>query len=437
MEEQEDRKIFMAKGDSRLSEIEEYNKKLLNNPESLVFVPLAEAYRKSGMQDEAIETCLKGLQLHPAYMSARMVLGRAYMEKAMFEEAAAEFRKMASSDTNNIMAHTLLGQLYMQQEQFANAIEAYQKVLSLNPEDDNVQQKLNQALELARQDNSRPRKDAGAQTRPEPEASNKKEDISKAEELSKQGDIENALKIYRLILEADPENMVVRQRLKDIEIRKAQVVTRQIKAESIAPEPSAFYRDRDNDKITSDDILSVMKEAGIPEKPKGAPKAAPKAAPPPAAKPVLKASPPAVSPAAVKRESGQAAAPKPEGVKKAPPGPGGGDKILNALKKLVQTEGVLGGMLMDSQANVLASLLKTKIDQKEVAKIVFLIFKNTEKSVNAINYGKDIRQILITGEKGQIVFNKVKDRILLMLADNNINIGKMRLAINEIVKEIR
>ena len=423
----------MAKGDSRLLEIEEYNKKLLNNPESLVFVPLAEAYRKSGMLDEAIETCLKGLQLHPAYMSARMVLGRAYMEKVMFDEAAVEFRKVASSDINNIMAHTLLGQLYMQQEKFANAIEAYQKVLSLNPEDDNVQQKLNQALELARQDNSRSRKDVGAQTRPEPRASKKKEDISKAEELSKQGDIENALKIYRLILEADPENMVVRQRLKDLEIRKAQAITSQIKAEAIAPEPSAFYRDRDNDKITSDDILSVMKEARIAEKLKGAPKAAP----PLAAKPVLKASPPAVPPAAVKRGPGQAAAPKPEGVKKEPPVLGGGDKILNALKKLVQTEGVLGSMLMDSQANVMASVLKTKIDQKEVAKIVFLIFKNTEKSVNAINYGKDIRQILITGEKGQIIFNKVKDRILLMLADNNINIGKMRLAINDIVKEIR
>ncbi len=416
----------MAKDDSRFLEIEEYNKKLTNNPESLVFVPLAEAYRKSGMLDEAIETCLKGLRLHPTYMSARMVLGRAYMEKVMPEEAATEFRKVAAADTNNIMAHTLLGQLYMQQEKFANAIEAYQKVLSLNPEDSNVQQKLNQALELARQDVS-----AGKQQ--EQKTFKKKQDISKAEELSKQGDIENAIKIYRLILEADPANMVVRQRLKDLEIRKVQAVTRRKKAEPQVPEPTFFYRDRDNDKITSDDILSVMREAKISEKPK----AAPKGAPPPEDKPVPKASAPAVSPAILKSGRDQAAEQKPEEVKLKPPASDGAEKISSALKKLMQTEGVLGSMLMDSQANVLASVLKTKIDQKEVAKIVSLIFKNTEKSVQAIDYGKEIRQILIAGQKGQIIFNKMNDRILLMLADNNINIGKMRLAINDIVKSLQ
>ncbi len=423
----------MANDDSRLSEIEEYNKKLTNNPESLVFVPLAEAYRKRGRLDEAIETCLKGLRLHPTYMSARMVLGRAYMEKAMSEKAVVEFCKVASADTNNIMAHTLLGQLYMQQEKYANAIEAYQKVLSLNPEDGNVQQKLNQVLELARRDNSRSQKDVSAETEQEFKAPNKKQDISKAEELSKQGDIENAIRIYRLILEADPGNMVVRQRLKDLEIKKVQVITSQKVAEQRIPNTTSFYRDRDNDKITSDDILSVMREVNLSEKSK----ATPKGASPAEEKPVLKAEPPAVSPAVLKRGPG-APQKKPEGAKREAPAQGGeDDKILRALKKLMQTEGVLGSMLMDSQANVMASVLKTKIDQKEIAKRVFLIFENMEKSVQAVDYGKEIRQILIAGQKGQIVFNKMKNRILLMLADNNINIGKMRLAINEVVKALR
>ena len=423
----------MANDDSRLSEIEEYNKKLTNNPESLVFVPLAEAYRKRGRLDEAIETCLKGLRLHPTYMSARMVLGRAYMEKAMSEKAVVEFCKVASADTNNIMAHTLLGQLYMQQEKYANAIEAYQKVLSLNPEDGNVQQKLNQVLELARRDNSRSQKDVSAETEQEFKAPNKKQDISKAEELSKQGDIENAIRIYRLILEADPGNMVVRQRLKDLEIKKVQVITSQKVAEQRIPNTTSFYRDRDNDKITSDDILSVMREVNLSEKSK----ATPKGASPAEEKPVLKAEPPAVSPAVLKRGPG-APQKKPEGAKREASAQGGeDDKILRALKKLMQTEGVLGSMLMDSQANVMASVLKTKIDQKEIAKRVFLIFENMEKSVQAVDYGKEIRQILIAGQKGQIVFNKMKNRILLMLADNNINIGKMRLAINEVVKALR
>ena len=71
--------------DAGKAEIEDLKKKLSQNPDSLIFVPLADAYRKAGMLDEAIEVCKTGLEKHPMYTSARVVLGRIYNEKNMLK----------------------------------------------------------------------------------------------------------------------------------------------------------------------------------------------------------------------------------------------------------------------------------------------------------------------------------------------------------------
>lgn len=389
----------MAKDDSGFAEIEEYSKKLNSNPESLVFVPLAEAYRKSGMLDEAIETCLKGLQIHPSYMSARMVLGRAYMEKKMYEEAATEFKKVASADVNNIMAHSLLGQNYLLQAKYADAIKEFQKVLALNPDDGNAQQMLAKALELAKSSAPKPEAPAaGAKSAADAER-DKKQNLTRAEELSRQGDIDNAVKLYQLILEADPENLVVRQRLKDLEVKKAKASTERKPPERSRAETGGTSRD--NDKITSDDILSVMKDT-VPRTP------APAAPPPAAAKSA-----------------------------KADAGPGAGGDSVPALAKLQQTEGIMGTLLMDLQGTVISSALQTKTEVKELVSTVSLIFVKTEKSVQVMNYGQQVNQILITGEHGQIIFSKIGSKILVVLANDNINLGKMRLAMSEVVKALR
>ena len=42
--------------------LEKYLKEYQENPRSRVFAPLAEAYRKSGLIDEAIDICREGLE---------------------------------------------------------------------------------------------------------------------------------------------------------------------------------------------------------------------------------------------------------------------------------------------------------------------------------------------------------------------------------------
>ena len=138
----------MAK-DPTTSEITELKKNLEENPDSLVFAPLADAYRKQGDLEEAFNICKKGLEKHPNYTSARVVLGRIYQEQEKIEQAAAEFKKVLETDSENLMAHSLLGTIYVLQGDHQAAIEEYQKILTLNPDDEETQMALKQAIEKA------------------------------------------------------------------------------------------------------------------------------------------------------------------------------------------------------------------------------------------------------------------------------------------------
>jgi tetratricopeptide (TPR) repeat protein len=120
------------------AEIKELTKKLAQKPDSLVFAPLADAHRRLGQYEEAIRICHEGLEKNPAYMTARVILGRALMDTDALDEAATEFKKIEAADPQNIMAHSMTGQIAMRQEQYPVAIEDKGQLLiaySVNKED--------------------------------------------------------------------------------------------------------------------------------------------------------------------------------------------------------------------------------------------------------------------------------------------------------------
>jgi len=62
------------------SEIEKLERRWLENPKGRNFAPLADAYRKAGEIDRAIDLCKSGLELHPDYVSAHIVYGRCLID---------------------------------------------------------------------------------------------------------------------------------------------------------------------------------------------------------------------------------------------------------------------------------------------------------------------------------------------------------------------
>jgi tetratricopeptide (TPR) repeat protein len=119
-----------------LKEIEKLREKVDKDPNSKLFVPLAEEYRKEGMLEEAVDVLLKGIESQPAYMSARVSLGRIYLEKSMPQEARAEFENVLSAIPDNLYAQKKLAEIYRDIGEKDLAIQSYRAVLKLNAMDE-------------------------------------------------------------------------------------------------------------------------------------------------------------------------------------------------------------------------------------------------------------------------------------------------------------
>jgi tetratricopeptide (TPR) repeat protein len=123
-------------------EIERLKEKVDKDPNSKLFVPLAEEYKKAGMLDEAIGALMKGLERLPSYMSARVSLGKIYLEKGLLSEAGAEFEKVVNAIPDNLYAHKKLAEIYRALSEREKAVEEFRKVLKLNPTDEDAAQSL-------------------------------------------------------------------------------------------------------------------------------------------------------------------------------------------------------------------------------------------------------------------------------------------------------
>ena len=128
-----------------MSRIEELEKRLQADPNSRMFVQLAEEYRKAGLLENAVEICEEGLKKHPQYPSARVALGRALLESESFVRAAEEFESVLAQVPDNILANKFLGETYHRLGRLDEAIQKYQTAQTLAPEDTELEGKIQAA----------------------------------------------------------------------------------------------------------------------------------------------------------------------------------------------------------------------------------------------------------------------------------------------------
>ena len=85
------------------SEIEKLEQRWAENPKGRNFAPLADAYRKAGELDRAIELCKAGLERHPDYVSAHIVYGRCFLDLKNDTTASQVFRKVLELDPEDVL----------------------------------------------------------------------------------------------------------------------------------------------------------------------------------------------------------------------------------------------------------------------------------------------------------------------------------------------
>ncbi|HYU37471.1 MAG TPA: tetratricopeptide repeat protein [Gemmatimonadales bacterium] len=115
------------------SEIEKLEKRWAENPKGRNFAPLADAYRKAGELDRALELCTAGLERHPDYVSAHIVFGRCLIDQKNDAGAAAVFRKVLALDPENVLALKILADIAERGSRYDEAAEWLGRLLSADP----------------------------------------------------------------------------------------------------------------------------------------------------------------------------------------------------------------------------------------------------------------------------------------------------------------
>ncbi len=113
-----------------------YLQRYQDDPTSRVFAPLAEAYRKAGLVEEAIEIAKEGLKIHPRFSGGRVALARALFDKKLYEEVLEELTPIMPDIPDNLVAQRLVAESSLMVGRVADALNAYKMLLYFSPQDE-------------------------------------------------------------------------------------------------------------------------------------------------------------------------------------------------------------------------------------------------------------------------------------------------------------
>ena len=124
------------------SRLEDLRRRVQQDPSSIAFAQLAEEYRRAGMLQEAVDVCRAGLLVHPAYLSARVTLGRALIELQHYEEAQHELEQVLRVAPENLAAVRGLADVLRRQGALDDALVQYRAALALARHDPDLEQTI-------------------------------------------------------------------------------------------------------------------------------------------------------------------------------------------------------------------------------------------------------------------------------------------------------
>ncbi len=129
------------------SEIEKLEQRYEENPKQW-FAALADAHRKAGKLDLALEYVRGGLEMRPDYASAHIVLGRCLLDKRDDVAAAEAFERVLQLDAENIIALRSLSEIAERCSDLAAARGWLARLLEVDPMNDEAQAMLDRLTAL-------------------------------------------------------------------------------------------------------------------------------------------------------------------------------------------------------------------------------------------------------------------------------------------------
>ena len=134
-----------------LSEIEKLERRYAENPHGLTFAPLAEIHRKNGDVQRALDLLKPGLQNHPDYIPASIVLGRCHLDLGDLPAAETAFTHVLALDGENVIALKALADITERLFRFDEAERWLRTLLAIDRSNDEARDQLGRVETARRQ----------------------------------------------------------------------------------------------------------------------------------------------------------------------------------------------------------------------------------------------------------------------------------------------
>ncbi len=200
---------------SLLGKVAAYTEILIKDPNSTIFVSLAEIYRKMGLFDDALQILTNGLEKHPDLAAGYVVLARIQCQKGDYQLSCDSFEKALTFDAESLAALVGYARVKILLEHYEDARQILLTARDHSPADP-VINKLILSLPETIDDVQAPETDESSGVSPNLEPS-PLISATIAELHLKQGMHEEALIMYRQLLEKEPENLEFRRKIREIE----------------------------------------------------------------------------------------------------------------------------------------------------------------------------------------------------------------------------
>lgn len=177
--------------------IERCTQELSLDEASRSFVDLAEAYRKLGKYDEAIQTLLHGLLKRPTFVPAKIKLAQCHFENGSASESRVLLEQVLRVSPDHLLAMKLLATIFYEQKNVESATPLLDKILKLDP------------MDIVAAEQKKQLQGSFSQSIP----------ISPtlAQMYKKQGHVQEAIDVYRALLKQEPTHVEYVSEVEELE----------------------------------------------------------------------------------------------------------------------------------------------------------------------------------------------------------------------------
>lgn len=199
------------------------NSILQNNPSRDTLILVLTKMVANGRHSRVVQECLHALRRYPDDLQLRLLLARSYLQVGFIGRAEAEFDRIGAAIDRYALAYRQQAELFMRQQRNPEAAAALKRYLAHYPDDREALDLLRQ-ITCRREERNRAAPEIAEQFQPEDEnrVFSQLATPTLAEIYYHQGQIDEAIRTYRKILDQKPQDTTARERLAELEALVAQ-----------------------------------------------------------------------------------------------------------------------------------------------------------------------------------------------------------------------